>query len=173
MVGTRPGDVCSRAAPPCRRTAASLGSRRLLTRAMVTTVLSGVGSQLPPPRRPEPRPAPPRLLGLIWCSPQPFGGTMRMLGVQRQFPLRRVQRCTPAPRPLAPKPLECGGVRCSSRRSGRYRFTTPTIPAMPPGGGPRGRAARLSAAKRLAGPPAGDRRPPAPLSAPPAVPGAA
>ena len=78
--------------------------------------------------------------------------------------------CPPGPRLSFWK---SDGVRCGSRRSGRYRFTTPTVPAMPPGAVPRGRAARLWAATWLAGPPVGDRRLPATLSPPPTVPGAA
>jgi hypothetical protein len=43
-VGTRPGDVRSQAAPPCPSHRRLLGSRRLPTRATVTTVLLGASS---------------------------------------------------------------------------------------------------------------------------------
>ena len=128
---------------------------------------------LPPPRRPEPRHKPPRLLGLIGARRSPSAAPCAswVCSASSHCVASSVAR-----QPLGPSRLslwKSGGVRCGSRRSGRYRFTTPTTPAMPPGAVPRGRAARLSAATRLAGPPAGDRRPPATLSPPPTVPGAA
>ena len=62
------------------------------------------------------------------CPPQPFGGTLRIL-VCAPVPMRRVQRRTAAPRPSRLSLWKSGGVRCGSRRSRRYRFTTPTTPA--------------------------------------------
>src|SRR5262249_38814456 len=69
----------------------------------------------PPPRRPGPRPVP--LAFLASCPPQLFGGTPAH--VQRQCPLRRVQRRTAALGPSRLSLWKSGGVRCGSRRSGQ------------------------------------------------------
>ena len=149
--GTRPGDVLlpSRAALPVARPP-PLGSRRLLTRAMVTTVPPGAGSHSPRNARAGPVPTTPRPGAAL--RPHPAHP-----GVQRQFPLRRIQRRTAVLRPLATKPLEKRRhpVRfapiwpISVHYSDRSRHAARSRAQRPRG--------RLLAATRLAGPPAGDR----------------
>ena len=48
---------------------------------------------------------PPRLLGLIWCPQRPFGGTLRILGVQRQYPHCRRASASRARQPFGPSRL--------------------------------------------------------------------
>ena len=111
--------------------------------------------------------AAPRPLASLASCPPPFGGTYASWVCSASLGVASAVARRPGPSRLTL--WESGGIRCSSRRSGRHRFTTPTIPyrsepeaaqhgSRPPHG--------------LTGPPAGNRRPPAPLSPPPAVPGA-
>ena len=94
----------SRAALPVARPP-PLGSRRLLTRAMVTTVPPGAGYHSPATPAPS-RPAPLAFLASSGARRSPSAAPCASWVCSASSHWRRVQRRTAAPRPLAPKPLE-------------------------------------------------------------------